>query len=370
MKLCVVANSAWNLANFRLGFLKALIQRGWEVHVLVPDGPETRLMREAGCQVHDVFMDCKGTHPWHDGLLLLRLRRWYQRLQPDAVVHYTIKPVIYGSLAARMLGIPVLNAITGLGTAFLRDGWLQRLVRQLYKLALPASPSVMFENPDDLALFVKAGLLRPEQAVQVPGPGVDITHFAPCPLPDTGGDAPVFLLVARMLRDKGVVEYVQAAQLLRPHYPHARFVLLGFLGVENVSAIHQAQMDEWVAEGSVEYWGATSDVRPMIARADCIVLPSYREGMPRTLLEAAAMGRPLVATDVPGCREVVQDGVNGYLCQVKDAGALAGAMEKIITLSPSQRRVLGDAGRHRVEERFAEGYVIDCYLRAISDMVR
>lgn len=187
MKLCVVANSAWNLANFRLGFLKALIQRGWEVHVLVPDGPETRLMREAGCQVHDVFMDCKGTHPWHDGLLLLRLRRWYQRLQPDAVVHYTIKPVIYGSLAARMLGIPVLNAITGLGTAFLRDGWLQRLVRQLYKLALPASPSVMFENPDDLALFVKAGLLRPEQAVQVPGPGVDITHFAPCPLPDTGG---------------------------------------------------------------------------------------------------------------------------------------------------------------------------------------
>lgn len=167
-----------------------------------------------------------------------------------------------------------------------------------------------------------------------------------------------------------MVEYVDAARLLRARHPHARFVLLGFLGVENVSAIHQEQMDEWVAEGAVEYWGAASDVRPMIERADCIVLPSYREGMPRTLLEAAAMGRPLVATDVPGCREVVQDGVNGYLCQVKDAEALALAMEKIIQLSPEQRAALGAAGRERVEAKFAEGYVIDCYLRAISAMVK
>ncbi len=370
MKLCVVANSAWNLVNFRLGLLKALLQQGWEVHVLVPDGPETALMREAGCHVHDVFIDCKGTHPWHDGRLFLRLRGWYQRLQPDVVVHYTIKPVIYGSLAARVLGIPALNAITGLGTAFLRDGWLQRLVRQLYKLALPASPSVMFENPDDLALFVNSGLLRPEQAVQVPGPGVDVGYFQPCPLPDVSGDAPVFLLVARMLRDKGVVEYVEAARLLRPRHPQARFVLLGFLGVENVSAIHQAQMDAWVAEGAVEYWGATSDVRPMIERADCVVLPSYREGMPRTLLEAAAMGRPLVATDVPGCREVVRDGVNGYLCPAKDAKALAQSMEKIIQASPGLRQRLGEAGRFCVETQFAERYVIDCYLRAISGMVK
>ena len=370
MKLCVVANSAWNLANFRLGFLKALIQRGWEVHVLVPDGPETRLMREAGCQVHDVFMDCKGTHPWHDFLLFWRLRQHYLRLQPDAIVHFTIKPVIYGSLAARSVGVPVVNAITGLGTAFLREGWLQRLVRRLYKLALPASPTVMFENPDDLDLFVRAGLLHPSQARLSPGPGVDVAHFQLSALPDARGDAPVFLLVGRMLRDKGVVEYVEAARLLRQRCPGARFALLGFLGVENVSAISRAEMDAWVAQGDVEYWGAASDVRPMVEKADCVVLPSYREGMPRTLLEAAAMGRPLVATDVPGCREVVVDEVNGYLCEVKNAQSLAQAMEKVARLTPTQRRVLGHAGRERVEQQFAEDYVVSFYIQAILDMVQ
>jgi len=370
MKICVVANSAWNLANFRLGFIKALLARGWQVHVLVPDGPETSCFLEAGCTVHALPMDCKGTHPWHDFQLFWRLRQIYQHLQPDAVVHYTIKPVIYGSLAARTVGIPVLNAITGLGTAFLRHGWLQRLVRQLYKLALPASPSVMFENPDDLALFVQAELLKPQQAVQVPGPGVDIQHFQLAPFSDAQGDSPIFLLVGRMLRDKGVVEFVEAARLLRQRYPAARFALLGFLGVENVSAISPAEMDEWVTQGHVEYWGSASDVRPMIARADCVVLPSYREGLPRTLLEAAAMGRPLVATDVPGCREVVVDGVNGYLCTAKDAEALAQAMEKVACSTPEQRYAMGLAGRRRVEEKFAESHVIKFYIQAILDMVK
>lgn len=370
MIVCVVANSAWNLVNFRLGLIRALIAQGHTVHILVPDGPETAQMRDAGGQVHLVSMDCKGTHPLHDGWLCWQLLRQYRRLRPDVIVHYTIKPVIYGSLAARCLGIPVLNAITGLGTAFLSDGWLQRLVRKLYKLALPASPTVMFENPDDLALFVDGGLLQQRQAVQVPGPGIDVTHFTPCPLPDAHGAAPVFLLVGRMLRDKGVVEFVEAARQVRQVFPAARFALLGFLGVENISAITQEQMDEWVAEGDVEYWGSTSDVRPMVAKADCIVLPSYREGMPRTLLEASAMGRPLVATDVPGCREVVQEGINGVLCQAKDAISLAQAMLRIAQLNPARRQALGLAGRQRVEDLFAEHHVINCYLRAISAMLK
>jgi len=174
----------------------------------------------------------------------------------------------------------------------------------------------------------------------------------------------------RMLRDKGVVEYVEAARMLKARCPGARFALLGFLDVENVSAISRAQMDAWVAEGVIEYWGETHDVRPMIARADCVVLPSYREGMPRTLLEAAAMARPLVASDVPGCREVVSDGVNGFLCEVKSASALAQAMAQVVTLSPAARQVLGNAGRSRVEQAFALDQVVDCYLQAIRVVVK
>jgi glycosyltransferase involved in cell wall biosynthesis len=200
----------------------------------------------------------------------------------------------------------------------------------------------------------------------VPGSGIDTQRFLPCALPDQDGHSPVFLLLGRILRDKGVVEYVEAARMLKARCPGARLALLGFLDVENVSAISRAQMDAWVAEGVIEYWGETHDVRPMIARADCVVLPSYREGMPRTLLEAAAMARPLVASDVPGCREVVEHGVNGMLCQVKSASALAQAMANIAELSPADREVLGAAGRRKVEQTFSLNKVIECYQHAIA----
>jgi glycosyltransferase involved in cell wall biosynthesis len=370
MIFALVVNSIWNVANFRLPVIRALLEQGHQVHVIAPDGPEGEMLKNIGCQVHPLFMDCKGTHLWRDGRLMWQLRQLYADIQPDLILHYTIKPVIYGSLAARSLGIPSLNTITGLGTAFLSNSWVQLLVKQLYRWALSASPVVVFQNPDDKDLFVRARLLRADQATLAPGSGIDVDRFSVQPLPDVSGQYPVFLLVGRMLRDKGVVEFVEAARQVRQLFPGARFALLGFLGVENVSAITQAQMDEWVSQGVVEYWGATSDVRPMVAKADCVVLPSYREGMPRTLLEASAMGRPLVATDVPGCREVVQEGVNGALCQAKDASSLAQAMLRIAQRNPAQRLALGLAARERVENLFAERYVINCYLKAISAMLK
>ncbi len=370
MICCLVANSAWNISNFRAGLIQTLREQGHDVHIVAPPGAELAMLAAQGCQVHEVNMDCRGTHPVRDGRLLLTLWQTYRRIRPDIVLHYTIKPVIYGSLAAHLLGIPALNTITGLGTAFLRHGWLNRMVKRLYKLALASAPIVIFQNADDRSLFVQAGLLRAEHAMLVPGSGVDITRFSPQPLPDQAGDAPVFLLVGRMLRDKGVVEFVEAAAHVRQACPKARFALLGFVGVENVSAISAAQMDAWVAAGAVEYWGAASDVQPMLAQADCIVLPSYREGMPRTLLEGGAMGRPLVATDVPGCREVVKDGETGFLCEVKRVDALAEAMLKVAGLSPHQRAELGHAARQHVVSQFAEKYVIDSYIKFIYSITR
>ncbi|AQR65713.1 hypothetical protein BXU06_12120 [Aquaspirillum sp. LM1] len=370
MIVCIAVNAAWNVVNFRLGLIQALLAQGHQVHVLAPAGPEFSILEQLGCMVYPLNIDCKGSNPINDIRLMLQLHAYYTRVCPDVVLHYTIKPVIYGSLAAHHLGIPVLNTVTGLGTAFLSSGWLQSVVKKLYRLALKPTSSVIFQNPDDKQLFLDNNLVSETQALLVPGSGIDIERFSPVPLPDQQGDRPVFLLLGRMLRDKGIAEFVEAAQWLKTQGLQARFVLLGFLGVENLSAVTREQMEAWVATGIVEYWGETSDVRPMIARADCVVLPSYREGMPRTLLEASAMGRPLVATDVPGCREVVQDGVNGALCRVKDGPSLAQAMLRIAQLSPAQRLALGLAGRERVERLFAERYVINCYLKAISGMLK
>lgn len=370
MIVSIAVNAAWNVVNFRLGLIKALLALGHQVHVLAPQGPEFTVLERLGCVTHVLDIDCKGTHPVKDFRLMLQLRACYARIKPDIALHYTIKPVIYGSLAARSLGVPVLNTITGLGTAFLSVGWLQSMVRYLYRVALRQAHVVIFQNPDDRQLFLDHALVQPQQAMLVPGSGIDTQRFLPCALPDQDGHSPVFLLLGRILRDKGVVEYVEAARMLKARCPGTRFALLGFLDVENVSAISRAQMDAWVAEGVIEYWGETHDVRPMIARADCVVLPSYREGMPRTLLEAAAMARPLVASDVPGCREVVSDGVNGFLCEVKSASALAQAMAQVVTLSPAARQVLGNAGRSRVEQAFALDQVVDCYLQAIRVVVK
>ena len=366
MIVSIAVNAAWNVVNFRLGLIEALLAQGHQVHVLAPQGPEFAALARLGCVTHALDIDCKGTHPVKDFRLMLQLRSCYARIQPDVALHYTIKPVIYGSLAARSLGIPALNTITGLGTAFLSSGWLQAMVKKLYRAALQQAKVVVFQNPDDRQLFLDTGLLQAAQAMLIPGSGIDTQRFTPVALPDQDGRAPVFLLLGRMLRDKGVVEYVEAARMLKARCPGARFALLGFLDVENVSAISRAQLDAWVAEGVIECWGETHDVRPMIARADCVVLPSYREGMPRTLLEAAAMARPLVASDVPGCREVVEHGVNGMLCQVKSASALAQAMANIAELSPADREVLGAAGRRKVEQRFSLNKVIECYQHAIA----
>ncbi len=359
-------NAAWNVVNFRAGLIRALADAGMEVVVVAPPDEAVPRLAALPCRYLALPMDKQGTRPDRDLKLWWRYRRLMQAERPDVFLGYTVKPNVYGSLAAHGLNIPVINNIAGLGAVFIQGGLLVRVVRRLYALALRRSATVFFQNKDDHALFVSHKLVRPVATRLIPGSGIDLQKFAQAPWPEANGRPLRFLLVARMLWDKGVGEYVEAARQLRVEYPDVEFALLGFVDVENPAAISRSQMDEWVAEGAVRYLGVTDDVRPQVAAADCVVLPSYREGTPRTLLEAAAMARPLVATNAVGCREVVHDGDNGFLCEVRSAISLADAMRRMIQLGGAERAAMGQRGRVRMEREFDEALVVKAYLNAID----
>ena len=368
MKIVICLNTAWNLVNFRAGLIRALVAAGHEVVAVAPDDKYAAGLKALGCRFVPLHMENGGTNPVQDALLTWRFLRLFAHERPDVYLGYTVKPNVYGSLAAHKLGIPVINNIAGLGAVFIKDGWLVRVVRWLYRTALKRSAKVFFQNPDDRALFIDGGMVRSEVTELLPGSGIDLERFAPLPNPDTNNSKFRFLLIARMLRDKGVGEYVDAARLLRQRWPQAEFCLLGFVDVQNPAAISRAEMDAWVAEGVVNYLGVSDDVRTQLATADCVVLPSYREGTPRTLLEAAAMACPIITTDAVGCREVVDDGVNGYLCKVRDARDLAEKMEQMLSLSPEHRAEMGLRGRTKMVAEFDEQIVIRKYLAAISEI--
>ncbi|MBB4004833.1 glycosyltransferase family 4 protein [Aurantimonas endophytica] len=364
-RVLIAINTSWNIFNFRAGLIRGLRERGYEVIAVAPHDAYAPRLAELGCRYVPLPMDNKGTSPLKDLALAIRFWRLLRRERPDVFLGYTIKPNVYGSVAARLLGIPVINNIAGLGTAFIRENWLTRLVKGLYRAGLAGSKTIFFQNEDDRALFVGNGIVRKERTALLPGSGIDLHLFAPEPEPGSG--APFsFLLVARLLWDKGVGEYVEAARLVREKRPDVQFRLLGFLDVVNRTAIPQAAVDAWVQEGIIDYLGSCEDVRPHLAEAHCVVLPSYREGTPRTLLEAASMAKPLIATDVPGCRQVVDDGENGYLCRPRDVPDLAAKMLAMLALGHQDLNSMGLAGRLKMEREFDEAIVLAQYLKAIE----
>jgi glycosyltransferase involved in cell wall biosynthesis len=360
------ANSDWNIANFRQGLVRGLQSAGYRVVVIAPQDPAAdRRMRDLDVERIPIEIDRAGLNPLADLRLLLKYRSLLQQLKPAAYLSYTIKPNIYGSFAAASLDIPAFPNVSGLGTAFIQGGGLQALVTRLYRIGFARAPVVFFQNQEDRSLFVDRGIVRSDQARVLPGSGVDLESFLPAPLPD---GPPIFLFIGRLLRDKGVMEYVEAARSVRRDLPGARFQLLGGVDEGNRTGVPRLQLDAWVAEGVIEYLGTTEDVRPFIAAASAVVLPSYREGLPRSLLEAAAMERPLIASDVPGCRDVVEDGVNGFLCSVRDPASLASAMKQLANLPHARHVAMGEAGRRRVQERFSEAFVVRAYLDVLSGL--
>ena len=363
MHIVLTVNAAWNIANFRRGLVQALTDDGHRITVLAPPDDSVADLEALGCAFVPLEMSVKGLNPLRDLALLLRLRRHFESLKPDVVLGFTIKNNLFGALAATPLGIPFIPNVTGLGTAFLSGGALQRVAQGLYRRAFRALPVVFFQNADDRDLFTARGLVREGQARLLPGSGIDLDRFAPAAWPVDGPTT--FLMIARLLRDKGVLEYVEAARRLRSAGRDVRFRLLGAAGSANRTAITREEVAVWEAEGIIDYLGTAPDVRPHIAEAQCVVLPSYREGAPRTLIEAAACARPVIATDVPGCRAVVEDGRTGLLCAARSGESLAWACMAFLDLPQEARIAMGAAGRAKMAAEFDERLVAEGYLTAI-----
>jgi glycosyltransferase involved in cell wall biosynthesis len=369
MNIVVVANTAWYIENFRGRLISVLLKRGHKVLALGAfDGHEGKL-RSLGAEVENVQFD-GGTNPLPQLRSISQLRNALRRFDPDVVLSYTPKGNIYTALS---LGsnrqVTQIANVSGLGRAFVSDNFLTLLVSWMYRYALRRAAWVFFQNREDMAIFASKGLVKVDCYERIPGSGVDIQKFRPPLCSDRVPDRQRtrFLMVARMLWDKGVGEFVEAARLVRARHPDTQFDLLGPIGVDNPSAVSRPQMEAWVQEGVINYLGVTDDTRPHLASSDCVVLPSfYREGVPRSLLEAAAMGLPLIAADSIGCRDAVDDGVTGLLCKPRSSVDLAEKMERMLKVGVDGRAAMGSAGRLKMEREFSEDIVIDRYLAAID----
>ena len=356
-RVVVLGGWAPSLTIFRGPLLAAMTARGHRVTAMASEGsPEIRAELAAiGVDYEELPLERTGTDPRSDARAIAAMTRRLRAIGPDVVLGYTIKPVIYGGLAGRLARIPRRYAmITGLGYAFLGQERLARralrtLVEALYRAGLRGCDAVFFQNPDDRAEFAERRLLPSGSRVEiVRGSGVDVDHFAVAPLP---AGPPTFLYIGRLHREKGILEFIEMARLVRARRPDVRFCALGWLHDDNPSSLSRAEVDRWVADGVIEFLGDAKDVRPVIAACHVFVLPSYREGTPRSVLEAMSMGRPVITTDVPGCRETVIDGDNGLLVPPRDPAALADAAFRLLD-DPTLAEAMGRRGRARAEDLY------------------
>lgn len=353
-RILVVGSYAESLINFRGLLLAEMVRNGHEVFAAAPDASEQVRSKLSALQVHYCHINMKrtGMNPFQDLITLFSLRDLFREIKPDVFLGYTIKPVCYGSLAASSCGVPSLySIITGLGYAFIGSTAKQKIVnsiaRRIYKNALKRNRKVFFQNPDDRQLFLSMKLLQEEKKAElINGSGVDLAHFAPAPLPDNI----CFLLIARLIREKGIYEYVEAARRVKEEHSEIHFRLAGWLD-DSPTSINSLDLERWQQDGTIDYLGRLEDVRPAIINTSVYVLPSYREGTPRTVLEAMAMGRPVITTDTPGCRETVCQGENGFLFPVRDVKVMVSCMEKFIE-NPSLIEQMGKESRKIAEKKY------------------
>ncbi len=382
MRIAIVANTSWYLYNFRLTLMQALAAAGHEVVAVGPTDDYVDKLIAAGIRHRTISLAGASVNPFSELRTVWALHRILRDEGIEVVLSYTPKGNIYSAMAAAMNGLPTVPNVSGLGRLFIRDSPLTWLVKKLYRFTFRRAVRVFFQNNDDLDMFVRLKLVVGDKATRLPGSGVNLARFLPTEDAGSSRDGKslgtgdgnpergaqfVFLLVARLLWDKGIGEYVEAARKVRKQYPAVEFRLLGFLDVQNPSAIPRHQIEEWETEGVVRYLGSTDDVVPHLRDADCVVLPSsYREGVPRTLLEAAAMAKPIITTDAPGCRDTVDDGETGFLCRLRDADDLADKVLAMIEMDREHFVAMGLRGREKMVREFDERIVIDRYLDVLG----
>lgn len=351
-RILVLANNDVGLYRFRKDLLAALLGAGHEVYISLPNGDFVPELVQLGCRFIDTPIERRGTNPIHDSKLFHQYRAVLKEVKPDLVLTYTIKPNIYGGLACRMAHIPYAVNITGLGSAIENGGWLKKFVLALYKPALKGAKVIFFENAGNRDTLAATGVVPKGRDVVLNGAGVNLEDYPYQPYPQEG---PVrFLFVGRVMHEKGVDELFAAAKRMKQEYGDG--VEFHFVGSFEES--YKSVMDELEKAGVVKYHGYQSDMKPFYAMANCIVLPSYHEGMSNVLLEAAASGRPLITSDIPGCREAVENNASGYLCPAKDVDALYNAMQRFVGLPESWRSEMGRCGRERMAQKFSKTAVV------------
>jgi glycosyltransferase involved in cell wall biosynthesis len=365
-RIVISANTSWYIYNFRKNTISEFLRSGFEVFALGPKDTFSDKLEDLGCRFVPLQIRPSGKNPFAEAYLILQFLWNYLKIRPSVAFHFTIKCNLYGSLAARIAGIPYINNISGLGTAFNSDGPLNRLIRWMYRLTQRGAKRVFLQNPSDFELLAGRRLIDPRKAEVLPGSGVDIQHFQPH-FREVEASRFTFIFAGRILWEKGLNHLADAMRSLSRSGVRVRCLVYGFTDDSDPKYVPVKTLREWENEGLLEYMGPLQDVREAYVNGDCVVLPSfYREGIPRSLLEAAAMAKPIVATDWVGCREAVIHGVNGLLCKVKDSESLAAAMLRICTLDVKARRQMGDEGRRLVVGRFNERVVIQKYVATLE----
>ncbi len=362
-----VANSSWALFNYRLKLMSLLRSLGFKVIAVAPLDEYSQRLIDEGFEHFPIPMKGDSVNPVNELASFVGLLTAYRQLKPDFALQFSIKPNVYGSLIAPFFGIKCINNIAGLGTLFEKRNFKYFVGKFLYLISQRFSKWVFFQNNEDHHLFVSNYLVSKHTCSILPGSGVDLERFKPCNFEKKDSGKLKFLLLGRMLWSKGIQEFVDAAAIIKEDFPNIEFSLLGFMDCENPSAVPQAKIDEWEHSGLVQYLGVSDDVQSIISQYDCVVLPSYyREGTPRSLLESAAMSKPIITTDNVGCRDVVDDGQNGFICAIQSSKDLVRAMLAFIELSPNQRRKMGEMSRLKMEREYSEQIIFDKYLDVIN----
>lgn len=366
--IALLTNNDDDVYCFRKELIEALIEEGYEMLISCPDGPKFELMKDIPYIYDNPDIDRRGTNPVKDFGLMMHYRKLFKQYKPAVVLTYTAKPNVYASIAAHQLGIPVINNLTGLGSVVNETGLMKSFIMWLFKLAYRKSACMMFQNETNMHVAIEQGMVKGKYRL-IPGSGVDTDRYPLQPYPD-GGDgktgAPVvFNYIGRILHDKGVDDYIEAAKRIKKDYPQTEFNMLGF--IEPTEIHYEQDLKELEAQGIVVYRGSQKDVKPFIARAHATIHPStYGEGMSNVLLESASSGRFLITTNNPGCQETVDDNKTGYIYKGGDVDALVHAIERFLALPNSQRKMAGELGRKRMEDLFSRKIVIKAYKEEIS----
>ena len=369
-KIVLVANTTWNIYNFRLNLIEKFLQEGFEVNVVAPID-EYLEYKEKYPQVKHFglrYLRRNSKNPLLDILLTLELARRYRILQPDIVVHFTNKPNIYGAFASKLAKVKSIGVVTGLGYAFIHNGLIKKISTYLYKLSAKFHEKIIFENIEDKELFLQLGIVSEENAISVKGCGVNIDYYQP-KVVDKKSESTIFTFIGRLLYDKGIREFVAAAKLVRLKNSKTEFWVIGELDAENPATIVKEDLLQWIDDETIMYFGFQKDIRKLVSNSDCIVLPSYREGNPRTITEGMSMGKAVITSDIGGCRENVEEGKNGYLVPLKNVDALASAMLKFSQLTDAQKHSFGENGRQKVINEFNDKQIANHFFECVASIL-